>query len=53
MAAHDIGVWARRVVMPPVPDTAAKLEQLKRMCEQGLISQEDFERKRAELISRL
>jgi len=53
MAAHDIGVWPQRVVMPPVPDTAAKLEQLKRMCEQGLISQEDFERKRAELISRL
>ena len=34
-------------------DIAAKMEQLKKLKEQGLLSDEEFEQKRRELISRI
>ena len=52
MARAGLGVWPERRASPAA-DPRAQLAELKEMIEKGLITQEDYEKKRASLVDKL
>ena len=53
MAAQQAAVAQQQAAAPAVPDYAAELQQLAALKGQGLITDEEFEAKKRELLARM
>ena len=51
--AQEIQATLQQESLPPTYDPAQKLEQLKKMLDIGLISQSEYDLKKAEILSRI